>query len=165
EDKDFKCGSWVSTIEYLNASGGIMSGCLGDIKNFLKYEKLDQVLVIVKSCTLNVFCDLTVNLKDLLSIIVGSIHHKVIDEGGHGNDIIVGVDLILANILVFSPKPSMHHLNITMINVVKVFHKDTVPESESGVGKSEMLDKEEIMKLLKEEMAELELQVYGNVTN
>nr|GEX81560.1 ribonuclease H-like domain-containing protein [Tanacetum cinerariifolium] len=109
--------------------------------------------------------NMLLNLKDLLSIIVGSIHHKVIDEGGYGNDIIVGVDLILANILVFSPKPLMHHLNITMINVVKVFHKDTLPESESGVGKSEMLDKEEIMKLLEEEMAELELQVCRNVTN
>ncbi|GJX12041.1 putative reverse transcriptase domain-containing protein [Tanacetum coccineum] len=35
--------------------------------------------------------------------------------------------LILANVLVFTPKPSMHYLNITMRNVVKVFHKDTVP--------------------------------------
>ncbi|GKE80617.1 hypothetical protein Tco_1550617, partial [Tanacetum coccineum] len=31
----------------------------------------------------------------------------------------------------FSPKPSMHYLNITMRNVVKVFRKDTVPESGS----------------------------------
>nr|GEV42438.1 retrotransposable element Tf2 [Tanacetum cinerariifolium] len=28
----------------------------------------------------------------------------------------------------FSPKPSMHYFNITMINIVKVFRKDTVPQ-------------------------------------
>ncbi|GJX33815.1 hypothetical protein Tco_0245372 [Tanacetum coccineum] len=113
EDEDFKNGSWVSATEYVNANGGIVSGCLGDIKNFLKNGKLDQVVAIVKSCTPNVIGDLTVTLKD----------------------------------------PS-----------VKVFHKDTVPESGSGVGRSGMLDEEEIVKLLEEEeMFKLELQVCGNV--
>ena len=64
-----------------------------------------------------------------------------------------------------SPKPSMCYFNITMRNVVKVFHKDTVPGSGSGVGGSVMLDKEEIIKLVEEEMAELELQIGGNVTD
>ncbi|GKA25282.1 hypothetical protein Tco_0711391 [Tanacetum coccineum] len=58
--------------------------------------------------------------------------YKVIGEGGYENDITVGAAMILANVLVFSPKPSMHHLNITRKNVVKVFRKDTVPESDSG---------------------------------
>ncbi|GKF03825.1 GPCR kinase, partial [Tanacetum coccineum] len=40
--------------------------------------------------------------------------------------------LILANVSVFSPKPSMHYLNITMKNVVKIFRKDTVLGSSSG---------------------------------
>ncbi|GJW16079.1 hypothetical protein Tco_0020212 [Tanacetum coccineum] len=40
--------------------------------------------------------------------------------------------LILANVLVFTPKSSMHYHNITMRNVVKVFRKDTVPENDSG---------------------------------
>ncbi|GKA42331.1 hypothetical protein Tco_0734991 [Tanacetum coccineum] len=58
----------------------------------------------------------------------------------------------------------MHYLNITMRNVVKVFHKDSVPGNGSGVSGSGMLDEEEIIKLLKEEeMADLELQVCGNV--
>nr|GEU49637.1 hypothetical protein [Tanacetum cinerariifolium] len=72
----------------------------GDIKNFLKNEKIDQVIVIVKSCTPNVLGDLTITLKDL--------------SGG-----------------------------------------------------SEMLNEEEIMKLLEEEeeMADLELQVCGNVND
>ncbi|GKE31322.1 GPCR kinase [Tanacetum coccineum] len=154
EDKDFKSGSWVSATEFVNANCGIVSGCLGDIKNFLKNGKLDQVVAIVKSCTPNVIDDLTVTLKDLS----GTIHHKVIDEGGYKKDIIVGAALILVNVLVFSPKPSMYYLNITMRNVVKVFCKDTVPGSGSGVGGSRILMEEE-------EMANLELQVCGNVTN
>nr|GEZ22733.1 reverse transcriptase zinc-binding domain-containing protein [Tanacetum cinerariifolium] len=50
-----------------------------------------------------------------------TIHYKVIGEGGYGKNITVGAVLILANVLIFSPKPSMHYLNITMRNVVKVF--------------------------------------------
>nr|GEV69109.1 hypothetical protein [Tanacetum cinerariifolium] len=64
----------------------------------------------------------------------------------------------------FSPKLSMHYLNITMRNVVKILHKDTVPDNGSGIGGSGMLDEEEIIKLLKEEeMVDLELQVCGNI--
>ncbi|GKA45644.1 ribonuclease H-like domain-containing protein [Tanacetum coccineum] len=119
-------------------------GCLRDIKNFLKIGKLDQVTAIVKSCTPNVLGDLTVSLIDLSSTIAGSIHHRVIDEGGYGKDINVGAALILAN----------------------VFHKDTISGSGSGVGGSGMLDEEEIMKSLEEEeMVELDLQVCGNVTD
>ncbi|GKF84463.1 GPCR kinase [Tanacetum coccineum] len=120
EDEDFKNGSWVSATEYGNANGGIMSGCLEDIKNFLNNGKLKQVVAIVKSCSPNVIGDLTVTLKDLLGTIPKTIHHKVIDEGGYRKYITVGIALILANVLVFSPKPSMHYLNITMRNVVKV---------------------------------------------
>ncbi|GJR79622.1 hypothetical protein Tco_0150407 [Tanacetum coccineum] len=43
-------------------------------------------------------------------------------------------DLIVTmkDLSVFTLKPSMHYLNITMRNVVKVFRKDTIPESGSG---------------------------------
>ncbi|GKC45973.1 GPCR kinase [Tanacetum coccineum] len=139
-----------------------MNGCLGDIENYLKNGKLEQVVAIIKSCTPNDLGDLAVILKDLS----GTIHHKVINDGGYGKNITVGSALILANVLVFSPKPSMHYLNITMRNVVKVFYKDLVPSKGSGVGGSGMLDEEEIIKLLKEEkMVDLELQVYGNVND
>ncbi|GKD30120.1 GPCR kinase [Tanacetum coccineum] len=131
EDKDFNSGAWVSATDYVNAT---VTGCLGDIKNFLKNEKLDQVVAIVKSCSPNVIGDLTVTMKDLSGTIPETIHHKVIGEGGYGKDITVGAALILANVSVFSPKPSMHYLNITMRNVVKVFRKDTVSGSESGSG-------------------------------
>nr|GEX15241.1 reverse transcriptase domain-containing protein [Tanacetum cinerariifolium] len=57
--------------------------------------------------------------------IPGTIHYKVIGEGAYGKDITVGVAIILANVLVFSPKPSMHYLNITKRDVVKVFEADT----------------------------------------
>ncbi|GJT82436.1 transposase, MuDR, MULE transposase domain protein [Tanacetum coccineum] len=134
DDDDFKSGSWVSATDYVNANGGIVSGCLGDIKKFLKKGKLDQVVAIVKSCSPNVIGDLTVTMKDLSCTIPGTIHHKVIGEGGYGNDITVGATLILANVSVFSPKPSMHYRNITKRNVVKVFRKDTVLGSGSGSG-------------------------------
>ncbi|GJX84990.1 hypothetical protein Tco_0335764 [Tanacetum coccineum] len=125
-------GSWVSATDYVNANGGIMSGCLGDIKKFLSNGKLDQVVAIVKSCSLNVIGDLTVTMKDLSGTIPGTIHHKVINKGGYRKDITVGAALIFVNVSVFSPKPSMHYLNITMRYVVKVFRKDTVPGSGSG---------------------------------
>nr|GEV35930.1 retrotransposon protein, putative, unclassified [Tanacetum cinerariifolium] len=65
EDGDFKSGSWVSATNYVNAFGGTVTGCLGVIENFLKNEKLDQVVAIVKSCSPNVFDDITVTMKDL----------------------------------------------------------------------------------------------------
>ncbi|GJT28559.1 reverse transcriptase zinc-binding domain-containing protein, partial [Tanacetum coccineum] len=84
---------------------------------------------------------------------------------GYGKEITVGSAIILANVSVFSPNPSMHYLNITKKNVVKVFHKDFVPGNGSGVGGSGMLmEEEEIVKLVEEEeMADLELHVCGNV--
>ncbi|GJX49359.1 ribonuclease H-like domain-containing protein [Tanacetum coccineum] len=132
EDEDFNSGPWVGATEYVKDNGGIVSGCLGDIKTFLKNGKLEQVVEIIKSCSPNALGDLKVSVKDLS---------------------------------VFSPNLSMHYLNITKKNVVKVFHKDFVPGNGSGVGGSEMLmEEEEIVKLVEEEeMADLELHVYGNV--
>nr|GEU76575.1 hypothetical protein [Tanacetum cinerariifolium] len=101
EDEDFKSGSWVSGTNYVNANGGFVSGCLGEIKNFLNNGKLEKVVAIVKSCSLNVIGDLTVTMKDLSDTIPGTMHHKVIDEGGYGKDITVRATLILANVLVF----------------------------------------------------------------
>ncbi|GJS92898.1 hypothetical protein Tco_0799866 [Tanacetum coccineum] len=90
--------------------------------------------------------------KDLVRPIPEQHTHKVIDDGGYGKDIVVRSALILDNVLVFTPKPSMYYLNIRMRNVVKVFHKDMVLGSGSGVGGSEMLmEEEEIVKLMEEE--------------
>ncbi|GKD28540.1 hypothetical protein Tco_1239318, partial [Tanacetum coccineum] len=109
EDGDFKSESWVSATNYVNANGGIVSGCLRDIENILKNEKLDQVVAIAESCSPNVIGDLTVTMKDLSGTISGTIHHKVVDEDGYGNDTTVEAALILAIVLVFSSKPSMHY--------------------------------------------------------
>nr|GFA68957.1 transposase, MuDR, MULE transposase domain protein [Tanacetum cinerariifolium] len=129
EDDDFNSGAWVSATNYVIAFGGTVSGCLGDIENFLIKRKLDHIVAIVKSRSLNILGDLNVTLKDLSGTISGTIHHKVIDEAGYGKDINVGATMILKNVSVLTPKPSEHYLNITMRNAVEVFRKDTVLES------------------------------------
>ncbi|GJZ73093.1 hypothetical protein Tco_0637239 [Tanacetum coccineum] len=106
DDEDSNSGSWVSVTDYVHATGGIVTGCLGDIKNFLKNEKLEQVVAIVKSCSLNAIGDLTVTMKDLSGTIPGTIHHKVIGDRGYGKDITVRAAMILVNVSVFTPKPS-----------------------------------------------------------
>ncbi|GJV92471.1 GPCR kinase [Tanacetum coccineum] len=73
--------------------------------------------------------NLNVTLKDLSGTIPGTIHYKVFDVGGYGKDITIGAAMILANVSVFTHKPSQHYLNITKRNVVEVFRKDTVPGS------------------------------------
>nr|GEU35020.1 hypothetical protein [Tanacetum cinerariifolium] len=114
KDEDFNSGSWVGATEYVKADGGIVSRCIRDIKTFLKNGKLEQVVAIIKSCSLNALGDLKVTVKDLS-----------------------------CTLLVFSPNPSMHYFNITKKNVVKVFHKDFIPGNDSGAGRSGMLMEEE----------------------
>nr|GEW04607.1 hypothetical protein [Tanacetum cinerariifolium] len=80
EDEDFNSGSWVGATKYVKANGGIVSWCLGDIKSFLKNGKLEQVIEIIKSCSLNALGDLKVTVKDLCSTLAASIHYKVINE-------------------------------------------------------------------------------------
>nr|GEU69600.1 hypothetical protein [Tanacetum cinerariifolium]GEU77309.1 hypothetical protein [Tanacetum cinerariifolium] len=65
EDDDFRSGTWVSAMNYVTANGGTVTGCLEDIKNFLKKGKLDQVVAIVKSCSPNDIGDLTMTMKNL----------------------------------------------------------------------------------------------------
>ncbi|GKE17371.1 hypothetical protein Tco_1424948, partial [Tanacetum coccineum] len=101
EDADFNSGAWVSATNYVNAFGGT-------------------------SCSSNALGDLNVTLKDLAGPVPGTINFKVLDVGSYGKDITVGAAMILANVSVFTPKPSKHYLNITKRNVVEVFRKDTV---------------------------------------
>ncbi|GJY84306.1 hypothetical protein Tco_0497682 [Tanacetum coccineum] len=94
--------------------------------------------------------------------ISGTIHHKVITVGGYGNVITVRAVLILEHVHVFSPKQSIHSLNITIRIFFKVFPKDAVPGDGTGIGGGGMLDQHELMKLLKEEeRVEQELQFDG----
>nr|GEW65064.1 GPCR kinase [Tanacetum cinerariifolium] len=116
---------------YVMAFGGTVTGCLGDIDNFLKKGKLDHIVAIVKSCSLNMLGKLNVTLKDISGTIPRIIHHKFMGEGGYGKDITIRAAMILKN-SVFTPKPSEHYLNIIMRNVVEVFRKDTVLGSGTG---------------------------------
>ncbi|GJR44346.1 ribonuclease H-like domain-containing protein [Tanacetum coccineum] len=125
EDEDFNRGSWIGATEYVKVNGGIVSGCIRDIKTFLKNGKLEQVVAIIKSCS---------------PIVLGSERSAI----------------ILANVSIFSPNPSMHYLNITKKNVVKVFHKYFVPGNGSGVGGSGMLMEEE--EIFDEEALDLVLE-------
>nr|GFB15051.1 hypothetical protein [Tanacetum cinerariifolium] len=44
EDDDFNSGKWVSATNYVNAFGGTVTGCLGDIENNLKRKNLNKLL-------------------------------------------------------------------------------------------------------------------------
>ncbi|GKB54412.1 hypothetical protein Tco_0905165 [Tanacetum coccineum] len=76
EDHDFNSGAWLSAFNYVIATGGTVTGCLGDINNFLKKGKLKQVVAIVKSCSPNVLGGLNVTMKDLSGTIHGTILTK-----------------------------------------------------------------------------------------
>nr|GEY96759.1 hypothetical protein [Tanacetum cinerariifolium] len=121
-------GALMLTQEYMQKVVEVV--CEDD--DFKSGQKLDKVVAIVKSCSPNVIGDLTVTMKDLSDIIHETIHYKVIGDSGYEKDITVEAAMILANVSVFTLKPSKHHFNITMRNVVNVFRKDSVPESGSG---------------------------------
>ncbi|GJZ67271.1 transposase, MuDR, MULE transposase domain protein [Tanacetum coccineum] len=125
EDDDFTRAPWLSVLDYVNVDGGIVTGCFGDVKKFLKNGKLEKVIAVIKCFLPNALCDLTVTLKDHSGTISGTIHYKVLTYERFAKAITVGAALILYNVFVFSPKQSTHHyLNITKKNMVKVFHKD-----------------------------------------
>ncbi|GJW31641.1 hypothetical protein Tco_0051673 [Tanacetum coccineum] len=67
DDDDFNSGAWVSATNYVNAFGGTVTGCLGDIDNFLKKGKLEQVVAIVKSCSPNMLGDLNMTERSIRS--------------------------------------------------------------------------------------------------
>nr|GEU37097.1 hypothetical protein [Tanacetum cinerariifolium] len=51
DDDDIKSAAWVSATNYVNTFGGTVTGCLGDVNNFLNNGKLELVVGIVKSCS------------------------------------------------------------------------------------------------------------------
>nr|GEW43907.1 hypothetical protein [Tanacetum cinerariifolium] len=65
KDDDFNSGVWVSATNYVMVFGGTVTGCLGDINNFLKKGKLDHIVAIIKSGSSNMLGDLNVTLKDI----------------------------------------------------------------------------------------------------
>nr|GFC33923.1 GPCR kinase [Tanacetum cinerariifolium] len=87
DDNDFKSATWVSATNYVNTFDGTVTECLGDVDNILKNRKLKQVVGIAKFYSPNMFGDLNMTLKDLPGTIPGTIHHKVIGNGGYVKDI------------------------------------------------------------------------------
>ncbi|GJX01234.1 hypothetical protein Tco_0185147 [Tanacetum coccineum] len=45
QDEDFNSSSWVSVVEFVNANRGIVSGCLEDIKNYLKNGSYEEEIM------------------------------------------------------------------------------------------------------------------------
>ncbi|GJS38847.1 transposase, MuDR, MULE transposase domain protein [Tanacetum coccineum] len=127
EDADFNSGAWVSATNYVIAFGGTITGYLGTSIQLLKKAKLEQVVAYSQVLLSELLLRFNVTMKkDLSGTVPGTIHYKVLDVGSYGKDITVGAAMILANVSVFTPKPSEHYLNITKRNVVEVFRKDTV---------------------------------------
>ncbi|GJR17099.1 transposase, MuDR, MULE transposase domain protein [Tanacetum coccineum] len=97
EADDFKRRSWIMALEFINDNGEIGGGCFGDIKSYLKKEKLEKVVAIITSCTQNVLGDINVTLKDPSGTMSGTIHYKVLLDDGYDKAIKVGSALILHN--------------------------------------------------------------------
>ncbi|GKA66213.1 hypothetical protein Tco_0766021 [Tanacetum coccineum] len=102
EDDDFTRAPWLSVLNYVNVDGGIVTGCFGDVKKFLKNAKLEKVVAVIKSCTPNALDDLRVTLKDLYGTISGTIYYKVLIDERFAKAITVGAAVILHNVSVFS---------------------------------------------------------------
>ncbi|GJU78208.1 ribonuclease H-like domain-containing protein [Tanacetum coccineum] len=80
----------VIMVEYVNVDGGIVTGCFGDVKKFLKNRKLEKLVAVIKSCTLNALGELTVTLNDLSSTIFGTIHYIVLTGDRFAKALTVG---------------------------------------------------------------------------
>nr|GFB02915.1 hypothetical protein [Tanacetum cinerariifolium] len=122
----------VGVVQVKEKAVRIIPGLAGYIENYLKNGKPEQVVAIIKSCTPNTIGDLTVTLKDLSSTLHGIIHQKSLMRG------------VMERTLL-----------ITMRNVIKVFHKDSVPSNGSdvcwNVTHQEMADEEALNLALDEE--------------
>nr|GEZ40371.1 hypothetical protein [Tanacetum cinerariifolium] len=136
EDDDIKRRPWVTALEFINNGGEIEGGCFGDIKSYLKNEKLEKVVAIIAYYTPNVIGDMNATLKDPSCTMSGTVHYKVLLDDGYAKDIKVGSALILRNVYVFCPKSSNYALNITLINLFKIFQKGTVVEDANGASGS-----------------------------
>nr|GEY95418.1 tyrosine-protein kinase, non-receptor Jak2 [Tanacetum cinerariifolium] len=90
DDDHFTRGPWLSAIQYLAVERSIATGYFGNMKTFIKNGKVEKVVAVIKSCTLNMLGDLTVTLKDLSGIISGTIHYKVLNDEVYGKAISVG---------------------------------------------------------------------------
>ncbi|GJV19413.1 hypothetical protein Tco_1368433 [Tanacetum coccineum] len=92
----------------------------GDMKNYLKNGKLEQVVVMIKSHTSNA-------LGDKIS---GTIHYKVLNEGGYEKNITLGATSILQNVGMLDEE-----------EIIKMLEEEEISELELLVGRN--VDQEE----------------------
>ncbi|XP_011039133.1 PREDICTED: uncharacterized protein C17orf53 [Populus euphratica] len=130
EDDDFTRDPWLSAVDFVRHQGLVVDGDgaigipLSVIKRWTSFDRVAQVVAIVKSCRPNGLGDLMVTLKDPTGTIDASIHHKVLAEGDFGKDISIGAVMIVQKVAVFCPTRLARYLNITLSNMVKVITKD-----------------------------------------
>ncbi|KAH9318615.1 hypothetical protein KI387_020384 [Taxus chinensis] len=136
DEVDFEEGPWLCAMDYLhreNSEENLSSNSTLDfIKKRGNIDRIPQVLGIIKTCVPNKLGSMFVTLKDPTGTIGGNIHYKVMEESQIGRYISVGAVLLLRQVVVFSPAPWAHYLNITLTNVVKVFKKGScLPERQN----------------------------------
>ncbi|KAJ6881769.1 hypothetical protein NC651_028386 [Populus alba x Populus x berolinensis] len=130
EDDDFTRDPWLSAVDFVRHQGLVVDGDgaigipLSVIKRWASFDRVAQVVAIVKSCRPNGLGDMMVILKDPTGTIDASIHHKVLAEGDFGKDIYIGAVMIVQKVAVFCPTRLARYLNITLSNMVKVITKD-----------------------------------------
>eukprot|EP00258_Populus_trichocarpa_P022019 XP_024438038.1 uncharacterized protein C17orf53 [Populus trichocarpa] len=130
EDDDFTRDPWLSAVDFVRHQGLVVDGDgaigipLSVIKRWASFDRVAQVVAIVKSCRPNGLGDMMVTLKDPTGTIDASIHHKVLAEGDFGKDISIGAVMIVQKVAVFCPTRLARYLNITLSNMVKVITKD-----------------------------------------
>ncbi|KAJ6764986.1 hypothetical protein OIU74_023793 [Salix koriyanagi] len=130
EDNDFTSDPWLSAVDFVRHQGLVVDGDgaigipLSVIKRWASFDRVAQVVAIVKSCRPNGHGDMMVTLKDPTGTIDASIHHKVLTDGDFGKDISIGAVMIVQKVAVFCPTHFARYLNITLSNMIKVISKD-----------------------------------------
>ncbi|XP_010533972.1 PREDICTED: uncharacterized protein LOC104809628 isoform X2 [Tarenaya hassleriana] len=130
EDEDFSRDPWISCVDYIRSEVAIGTPVSVIKSGFGTWDKVNQVVAIVKTCTPNGLGDLMMTLKDPTGTIDASVHRKVVAESEFGRDIRAGAVLILKKVAVCTPSRLSCFLNITLNNISKVIIRDTLPSVE-----------------------------------
>ncbi|KAJ3709244.1 hypothetical protein LUZ61_012949 [Rhynchospora tenuis] len=157
-DHDFQLHSWVYAMRFL----GRHSNSLSPINSIQtrKIRRIPLVVGLVKSCTPNGLGDLLLTLKDQTGTICASIHRNALLEGTLPREVAVGSVLIIKQVVVFSPARSIHYLNITKDNVIKLIGKNCGPAQEHFTPSIETMLQENGME--KDENRQMEQPLVNN---
>ncbi|XP_061956726.1 uncharacterized protein LOC133678448 isoform X2 [Populus nigra] len=130
EDDDFTHDPWLSAVDFVRHQGLVVDGDgaigipLSVIRRWASFDRVAQVVAIVKSCRPNGLGDLMVTLKDPTGTIDASIHHKVLAEGDFGKDISIGAVMIVQKVITkdgrASPEQNCSARDLTVKNAAVV---------------------------------------------